>query len=342
MLLWDNDIQHLTMKKGSARFDYYLSEFELLLERSSRQKNPALWLYQNNARTILFMLEGLSKLYAGIHNKNKFSKLHLQFKLLEDILGAIDYYDVFAKEFIKNKKIPTMVTGYIQAQTREKIQHLNEVLIEKKWLNYNNFRINRIREKLVSADWLNEKKEIRKIADFYVLSIQEILSFIGHTEFHFTNIESDVHALRRKLRWISIYPQALKGSIQISSSASNPGNLTKYLTKEIISSPFNNMPDAADNNYFLLLERDHYFALSWMISTLGKIKDSGLRVIAIKEALIQSGADNEEAALKKVYTYTGPDQLHIKQLLDDADAVCKRYFNSKSLEALIVGIAAIQ
>ncbi len=330
------------MKKGSVRFDYYLNEFELLLNSSSLQKNPALWLYQNNARTTLFMLEGLCKLYSGIHNKKKFTKLHQQFKLLEDILGAIDYYDAFAKEFIKNKKIPAEVTGYIQAQTREKVQHLNEVLIERKWLSENNFRIKRIRKKLDSSDWLHEKKEIGKISDFYVLSIQEILSFIGHTEFHFTNIESDVHALRRKLRWLSIYPQALKGSIQISSSGTCPGQLSKYLTKEIASSPFNNMPDAGDNNYFLLLDRYHYYALSWMVATLGKIKDNGLRVIAIKEALIQSGAENEETALKKAYTYTGPSQQHIRQLLNDADAVCKQYFKDKSLEALIVGIAEIQ
>ena len=46
----------------------------------------------------LFMLEGLAKLYAEIHNKKKFTKLKVHFKLVEDALGAIDYYDAFANE----------------------------------------------------------------------------------------------------------------------------------------------------------------------------------------------------------------------------------------------------
>ena len=63
------------MKNGLLRFDFYLNQLEALLVKSSKQKNPALWLYQNNARTPLFMLEGLAKLYSGIHNKKKFEKI---------------------------------------------------------------------------------------------------------------------------------------------------------------------------------------------------------------------------------------------------------------------------
>ena len=112
------------MKSGIIRFDFYLNQLLVLISNASKQKNPALWLYQNNARTPIFMLEGLSKLYLDLHNKKKFTALKEQFKLLEDGLGAIDYYDSFAKEFAKNKKIPVAVTKYLQAQTREKIQHL--------------------------------------------------------------------------------------------------------------------------------------------------------------------------------------------------------------------------
>ena len=116
------------MKKGPARFVYFLNKLQVLLDNAAKQKNPALWLYSNDARTPLFMLEGLAKLYTQVHNKKKFTKLKEQFKLLEDGLGAIDYYDSFAKEFVKNKKIPAALTNYIQAQSREKVQSLNEIL----------------------------------------------------------------------------------------------------------------------------------------------------------------------------------------------------------------------
>jgi len=87
------------MKNGPARFDFFLSQLQTLLAKAAKQKNPALWLYQNNARTPLFMLEGLAKMYSGIHNNKKFTKLKEHFKFLEDVLGAIDYYDAFAKLF---------------------------------------------------------------------------------------------------------------------------------------------------------------------------------------------------------------------------------------------------
>ena len=94
------------MKNGLSRFDYHLNQLQILLDKAANQKNPALWLYRNNARTPLFMLEGLSKLYAGVHNKKKFSKLKEHFKNLEDVIGTIDYYDSFAKDLLKIKKYP--------------------------------------------------------------------------------------------------------------------------------------------------------------------------------------------------------------------------------------------
>src|SRR2546421_706365 len=130
-----------TRHPGLSRFNYFFDQLQPLLNKSSKQKNPALWLYINKVRTPLFMLEGLSKIYSSFHNKNKFIKLKEHFKSLEDALGAIDYYDAFAKEFSQNNNIPASVTEYIQAQTREKIQSLNEILGENKWISESNERI---------------------------------------------------------------------------------------------------------------------------------------------------------------------------------------------------------
>ena len=206
------------MKKGPAKFVYFLNKLQVLLDNAAKQKNPALWLYSNDARTPLFMLEGLAKLYTQIHNKKKFTKLKEQFKLLEDTLGAIDYYDNIAKDIISNKKIPTSVIAYLQAQTREKIQSLNEILVEKEWLSPSNSRIKKIQKKLNEADWLEEKEEVKAINEFYGEAIYDITEFIQTAAYHFNNIETDVHELRRKLRWLSIYPQAIQGSIQLTKN----------------------------------------------------------------------------------------------------------------------------
>ena len=64
------------------------------------------------------MLEALAKLYGGIHNKKIVAKVKTGFKLLEDAIGQIDYYDAFAKEFLLNKNIPATITNYLLAQIR--------------------------------------------------------------------------------------------------------------------------------------------------------------------------------------------------------------------------------
>ena len=329
------------MKKGQPRFNYFLNQLEVLLAKSSKQKNPGLWLYQNNARTPLFMLEALAKLYAGIHNKKKFSKLKDHFKLLEDSIGAIDYYDSFAKDFLANKKIPKTITAYLQAQSREKIQSLNEILIEKEWLGNNNSRIKKIRKKLETAGWLNEEDDLKSIHSFYISAINKILGFINEKGFHFENVEADVHELRRKLRWLSIYPQALQGCIQTTKAKALPKYLEKYLTKEITGSPYNIMPGADDSKHFLLLDKNRFYALSWLIADLGKLKDNGLRVVVIEEALLQTTKTTNTDALKKTYQLLGNKQPKLQQLLDNAESTCKIYFKEKNLELLIVGTAAV-
>jgi hypothetical protein len=262
---------------------------------------------------------------------------------LEDTLGAIDYYDAFSKQLSANKKIPAAVTSYLQAQTREKTQQLNEILTEKKWTGSSESRIDKIKSKLNDADWLKPANEMEALASFYGEAIYSITAFVTETKFHFDNVEDDVHELRRKLRWLSIYPQALQGCVQLSkNNKAVPKALTKYLTKTIINSPFNKLPDAGSNTHFLLLNQNYFYALSWMIAELGKLKDSGLGVIAIKEALQQTSSITDEAAYKKAYELLGSKQTKITTLLNTAEKICKTFFAENNLEYLVKGTAAVK
>jgi hypothetical protein len=331
------------MKNGQARFDHHLNKLETLLLKASKQKNPALWLYRNDARTPLFMLEGLAKLYAGIHNEKKFKKLKEQFKLLEDGFGAIDYYDAFAKEFAGNKSIPAAITTYLQAQSREKVQSLNEILQEKGWLDEGNSRMKKIRKKLEEADWLKEKDDIKGIQKFYVTSITKILEFINEKNFHFTDLENEVHEFRRMIRWLSIYPQALQGCIQLSRSKKTvPKYLEKYSTEAIIKSRYNKMPDAGDIKQFLLLDQNRYYALSWVIAELGRLKDTGLKIVVLNEAIMQTSKSTEKDALAQAKKLAGPGNKSIPQVLNMAENICRTFCKEKNLESLILGIAAVK
>jgi hypothetical protein len=325
------------MKPGLSRFDYFFNQLQPILITAARQRNPALWLYRNNARTPLFMLEALAKMYAGFHNRKKFTRIKDHFKLLEDGLGAIDYYDMIAKDLVKNKNIPAPVITYLQAQSREKIQSLNEILTENDWLRPTGNRIMKIGKKLRKADWLEDKAEVKMLAEFYGEAIYTIVEFTQNTHYQFANMESEVHELRRKLRWLSIYPQALRGAVQLGQNKIVPAHLTKYYVKEIASSPFNKMTPPGGAKYILLLEQHYFYALSWMISELGKIKDNGLHIVAVKEALQQTASISDEAAYKKTYQMLGGQQSKMPELLDKAGNICQVYFKEQNLEHLVMG-----
>ncbi|MDO9372866.1 MAG: hypothetical protein Q7T76_00545 [Ferruginibacter sp.] len=326
------------MQKGLTRFEFFFNQLQELLATAVKQKNPALWLYRNNARTPLFMLEALAKLYGELHNEKKFTRIREHFKLLEDTIGDIDYYDTIAKDLAPNKKVPATIISYLQAETREKIQSLNEILLEKGWLKPDNNRLVKIHKKLSKADWLEEKAEMNAIKDFYGKAIYEIIEFVQEKKFHFENMEDDVHELRRKLRWLSIYPQAVSGCIQLEKKPTAEKHLKKYATPDIINSPFNKMPPAGLAKYVLLLEQDSYYALSWMIAELGRLKDDGLHIIAVKEGL-QVGAKSDDAvAFKEAYKILGKKQAMLPLLLEEAQKISKTFFNEHVLENLVLNV----
>ncbi len=323
---------------GKQRFEYFLQQFETLLQQASKEKNMALWLYSNNARTPMFMLEGLAKLYGNLHNKKKFGKLKEHFKLVEDTLGAIDYYDNAAKDLESNQNISSHIKEYFKAQAREKIQSLNEILVEEKWLGEQASRCKKIREKLDEAAWLSSKEEAHEIEKFYMASIREIIDFINGAGEGFTEMETQVHEIRRELRWLSIYPQALRGLIQLSNTTAPDPHTTKYLTTEITGSPFNQMPKQGSHTSVLLLEQQYFLSLSWVIAAIGDIKDRGLLIFAIAEALQQTENKGHEAALDEACRLMGNNHTLLNNLLSEATAICKRFVEEAIPDKLVVGV----
>jgi hypothetical protein len=322
------------MKQGQARFEFQLNKIESLLNQAAKQDNPALWLYSNDLRTPIFMLEGLSKLYAKLHNEKPFTKLKERFKVLEDMLGSIDYYAAFAKEFSTNDKIPASVLGFLTHKTKEKTQLLNTLLTEDKWLNGE--LLTKIKAKLTELDWKEEAKETALLKPFYEKQIQKIDEFVKETKGIFDNIEEDVHELRRKMRWLSIYPQAMQGAIKLQKTNPVAPHLVKYLTPDVVNLPFNKFPASTKQTHFLILEESHFLALSCMISRLGKLKDKGLKIDIIKEALIETELLSDSAALEGAYKILGTEYPTLPQLLKESSMLTKQYFEEDNLTTLVV------
>jgi hypothetical protein len=330
------------MKNGMARFEFYLGKVEALLEQAGKEKNPALWLYTNDLRTPMFMLEALARLYANLHHKRKFTRLKDHFKLLEDGLGAVDYYDNYAKIFLEHPTVPTHIREYMQAQAREKIQHVDEILQANNWMGEQPGRIQKIRKKLSEVDWLQPKEEAKAVQSFYKKEIEEIKKEMNDIGGKFTEMEAQLHEFRRNLRWLSIYPQALRGMIQLTTSELKEDHLDKYLVDEIVHSKYNVMPDAGDNEWFLLLEKNYFYALSWMIAETGKLKDEGLQFFAITEALQQTEGMSHGKSFQRSFEIIGAAGDAMNILLARASDIAAAFMSEQNLEKLVYGVARIR
>jgi hypothetical protein len=72
---------------------------------------------------------------------------------------------------------------------------------------------------------------------------------------------------------------------------------------------------------------------------LGRLKDEGLLLTGLCEAIRQSTSCREEEALAKAYALLGKKQHKIQEILDNAEAITKTFFKENNLQHLIAGIA---
>ncbi len=324
------------MTLGLGRFEYYLIQLDDKLLAASKTDNAAKYLYEHDARTTCFMLEGLCKLYAALHNHKTFTTLKQRFKVIEDTLGAVDYYDNFAKQFLINPEVPSTIRMYLEEQKNAHLIQLNIVLLKKKWINHDPLRTKKIRKKLRSVNWKQPVDEINLFEKLYTKSINEINEFYTNTGDSFTNIELQVHDLRRRLRWLSIYPQALQGAMQLADNvAIVDKNVQKYLTDAVIHSPYNVFPKQGNNPVVMLLNKNYFLALSNVISSLGKLKDDGLKLLATTEALQATQFLKADAALQRACTIHSVPNNELDNIMIDAKHICEDFFAEKNLEKIL-------
>jgi hypothetical protein len=230
---------------GKSRFLYFLKKVENILTEAASSQDPGRFIYSQDMRTPLFMLEALSRIYKKVHANKKIKKINKTFKDIEDFLGQIDYYDGFYKQFVANKNIPALITEYVKEKTDDKIKEFNKHLKKENWIGKHKKRLKKIYKKLDSIEWFDEKNDTVAVLEVYQNDIEKIIKKYKNRKKEFTDIEKDLHELRRQLRWLSIYPQALMGLMELKADGEPPEFLRKYLTPEIVNSPYNRMPDGS-------------------------------------------------------------------------------------------------
>lgn len=315
-------------------FLFYSAQLQELLLKSSKQKNPALWLYKNNVRTILFMLEALTRLHDHAFDEKLFGKWNKRFKKLEDLFGEIDQYIVFENELKLNKKIAKEVVKYFTINTVNYLEKCNRRLLEKEWFNN---KLHSFDYKLSEFDVEYNQGYLDDLKYTMLDEIDAILQFAKKSNYQFTKIEEEVHELRRKLRWIGIYAQSLNGLVQLKKSTKKTKFKINYFTKEILKSPYNVLSSRPKNTSIIEFDHDSFYALSWIIKELGTLKDQGLKIQKLSDALFISEDITQEQANEKAMKLLGFDLNTQENILKQSSEIVETFLaKDKILEKLII------
>jgi hypothetical protein len=315
-------------------FLFYSMQLQVLFVKAAKQKNPALWLYENNVRTPLFMLEALTRLHDNAFDEVFLNKWHLRFKKLEDEFGLLDYYVAFEKEFAVNKKVTKPILANFTQNVEVVSGKINSRLKDKDWLSGKLLKFN---VKLSQYTLFYDEEHITELRYVIEKDIEKIKAVALKLNYSFTEIELEVHEMRRKLRWISIYAQALNGIIQSKPTSKKVKYTTDYLTKDIVKSPYNKLPAKPKNTAIMEYDSDSFFALSWVIKELGTLKDNGLRIEALADAIQKVEKTDEQQATEKAIGLLGVKKDTIQVILKQASDLMYNFIvKDKILDTLLI------
>jgi hypothetical protein len=315
-------------------FLFYSAQLQNLLAKAAQQKNPALWLFKNNVRTSLFMLESLTRLHSKAFDEKLFNKWNNRFKKLEDVFGEIEQYQTLETQLKQNKKVNKEILKYFAVNVNNYAVKCNQRLQEKTWLDN---KLKSFDYKLSEFDVEYNQEYLNELKYSIKVEIKDILNFAKKANYHFTKMETQVHELRRKLRWLSMYSIALNGLIQLKKSDKKTKFKINYFTKEILNLPFNKLPHKPKNTSVIEFDHDSFFALSWVINELGKLKDNAIKIQKLTDAVYIVDDVTTAEANKKAIAILGLKANAQEEILKQASVILETALvKDKILNSLVI------
>lgn len=248
------------------------------LLKLSKSKDAVSAFYTKNARSSFFMLESIARLNAKAFD-DKASQTYLKlFKKFEDQLGIIDYYDVVLQHLQKQKKADADVLGYFERKKIKAFAKLDKYIRKVELVEL----LTKSTEALALDDTSDKIESLQKA---YLSEIESINDFVATYKKGFTDMELQVHELRRKLRWLSIYAQAFGGVFVLQDSTQKFAWEKLYVTAEAKKSPYNTLPENKALKNTIALNKTVFYALSTLIKELGALKDEGLTTEGLQKAI---------------------------------------------------------
>lgn len=281
------------MKKEFNPCNEYSAQLLKLLDKCRTQSNPAMWLYKNNARSVLFMLESITRLiYKSTGDKTN-KKWHKTFRLLEDRLGKIDHYHQIVITLTEKRSVAKPELEYLIKKREKATIKLNTLLSENDF--YKKFMVSFCRSNgvnILNNDMVSKfKKRIKKeIYDYEV--------FFDQHRNGFNDLETQVHEIRRKMRWLSLYAASLQGIIALKQSNKKFIWEKQLLNNNSKNNIYNKISVKKGLSNYIFLNKSAFIALNEVVEKLGHLKDIGLTIQAMENAIMQTKGLSKAEAYK--------------------------------------------
>ncbi len=299
-----------------------------ILAKGKSQKDKSTWFYKSDARDILFRLEALCRIYRKMHDKKFFDYWYKEFKHMEDLLGRMDHYDEMHAEFSTYKEFKKSADAIFLKRYKEISDFLAGALLNDGWLNGE--KMEAFTNGLNDVNWSDDDEDMLDFGDTMCNEMDKLTDKYANGELDPFKLEAGMHEFRRRLRWVSIYAQAANGMVQLRPIKNIPANLAKYCPKEITSSPFNVFDKAAKGQETIIIQSTHFYALSWLILRLSRLKDIGVRYDSFNEMMRASGSKDAKVIAKfKATCEYDPDQIATLIESDIDDFIYKDFISER-------------
>jgi hypothetical protein len=298
-------------------------------------------IYRAGTRTPAFMLQGLARIHEATDDaKSTFDALKKEAKILEDALGQVDFWWTM-HEKSRGWGLPDEVRHYFRDRHVQAAGHAAGWAEARRWVDHrymeddgpSRLRSHKLAKRIAKVDFLDAKQEAHAIAAFLKTALKRAQEDASRLDLG--DLEAGLHELRRDLRWFSIFAAALDGRIQLDGRADVPASWQRYLTPEVVQSPFNQLPRPSDRSKVVHLPASAYHVLSWLIAMLGDLKDRAQWTHTVEEALRITGS----GAGRSAEAWLGADALSAEDAGRIALAACEPVvYRDRLLDHLADGI----
>lgn len=267
--------------------------------RKAKTKDEAIAIAgSSDFRRRVFTLEGSLKMYRG-RLSDELDAQYDNVKKLEDSAGGYSYAQTMTK-VAKDNKAPAQVIALLEKKEAaakkalgDTLDELGLTLDEKNRFPAFKSLVRDVRH----ADFGSYDQDRKGLLKIFKHTMKEI----EESDYDMNDLENGLHELRRQLRWVTIYTEAVDGLVQHDVNVAP--KIPEALADPVASSKYMTMPPADREMKPVVVSTSLYAKNQKVVLDLGALKDRGEAIHGMRDAFLATGlAKNEveatDAAIK--------------------------------------------